>query len=138
MKLIKYTGWLLGGISLIVLIVFLFDTKSLDMVGMYLSWSYILLGIAALAAIGLPLIYMLQNPKMLKKTLLSVGILVAVGVIAYLLASSTMPYMPTMETQPTPTAVKWTDTGLIAMYFFLIGAVLAILAGGLVNMIRNR
>jgi hypothetical protein len=110
----------------------------MNMVGMYLSWSYILLGIAAIAAIGLPLIYMAQNPKMLKKTLLYIGLMLAVGIISYLLASNTMAHIPTMQTQPTPTAVKWTDTGLIAMYFFLIGAVLAILAGGLVNMIRNR
>ena len=138
MKLIKYFAWLLWGVSAIVLILFLIGSKTegnQGAIGIYLSWSYILTGVAAIAAIGLPLVYMVENPKMLKKTLLYVGIILVVGIISYLLATETLG--PTV-TKYTANEVKWTETGLIATYFFLVAAVLAIFVGGFVNMIRNR
>ena len=138
MKLIKYFAWLLWGVSAIVLIVFLFGSKTSGNyggIGIYLTWSYILTGIAALAAIGLPLVYMIGNPKMLKKTLLYIGIMLVVGIISYFLSTEILG--PTTA-KYTASEVKWTETGLIAMYFFLVAAVLAIFVGGFVNMIRNR
>ncbi|MCL2097993.1 MAG: hypothetical protein FWH23_04465 [Bacteroidales bacterium] len=138
MKLIKYFAWFLWGVSAVILILFLFGSKTegdMGSIGMYLSWGYILIGVAALAAIGLPLIHMAQNPKLLKKTLLYIGIMLIVGIIAYLLATEILG--PTTA-KYTANEVKWTETGIIATYFFLVAAVLAIFAGGLINMIRNR
>ena len=140
MKLIKYFAWLLWGVSAIVLIMFLFGSKTAGnqgAIGIFLTWSYILTGIAALAAIGLPLVYMVENPKMLKKTLSYIGIMLVVVVISYFLATETLGYIST-TIKYTASEVKWTETGLIATYFFLVAAVLAIFVGGLVNMIRNR
>jgi uncharacterized membrane protein len=105
------------------------------MIGTFLTWGYILLALAAIAAIGLPLIYMIQNPQMLKKTLLYVGLLLVVAIISYLLASDS----PVVTTNhPTSGELKWTDAGIIAMYICLLAAILSIFVCGIVNMIRNR
>jgi len=134
MKYFKYFAWLLTGISVIVIIVFFSNTmKHLEL---YLIWSYILLGVAILAAVGLPLIYMIQNPQMLKKTVLFVGLLGIVIALAYVLASSSP--VDVKDANPTPAQLKFTDTGIISMYILLIVAVLSIFAGGVINMIRNR
>jgi len=133
MKLIKYFAWLLWGVSLVILILFLFGSKTQGnsgAIGIYLTWSYILTGIAALAAILLPLVYMVENPKMLIKTSVYIGIMLVVGIISYLLATETL--VGTIKDTP-PNEVKWTETGLIAMYFFL-----AIVSGSLLTAIKNR
>lgn len=137
MKFINYLAWILGGISVIILILFVFNTSNMNMIGFFLTWGYVLLAIAVIAAVGLPLIYMIQNPKMLKKTAMYVGIIAAIAIISYLLASE-KPIAVATDVQPSPSTLKWTDTGIIAMYFFLVGAILTILVGGVVNMVRNR
>ena len=150
MKYIKYFTWLLAGISIIIILLFFRDTESLsntanaarwDMLDMYLQWAYILLGIATVAALVLPLVYMIKNPHMLKKTALFVGLLAGVLIIAYLLASSSpLPadVLAKTDVRPTPGDLKLTDTALISMYILLGAAVLSIFAGGIVNLVRNR
>lgn len=140
MKYIKYVGVALMAISVIFLIWFLFAPATLEdmgAVGPFLMWAYILTGVAAVFAIGLPLIYMLQNPKMLKKAGINVGLIALVFVISYVLASGETTALTGMDT-PSGAVFKWTDTGLIAMYILAVAAFAAIILGGIVNMIRNR
>jgi hypothetical protein len=149
MKYIKYFTWLLAGLSVIIILLFFRSSDNMTLANAgewsildgYLTWAYILLGIAVIAAVGLPLIYMLKNPHMLKKAVTFVGLLALIIVIAYLLASSDpLPASALAKTdvRPTPEELKFTDTGLITMYILLGASVLSILAGGILNMIRNR
>jgi hypothetical protein len=138
MKYIKYFGWLFGVLSIIILLVLLFDPNNERMIGWFLTWGYILVAIASVAALGLPLIYMMKNPKMLKKLFMNIGIILAVGIVSYLLATGSPVQIIGATQQPTPEVLKWTDTGLIAMYILIIAATLSIFVGGIVNMIRNR
>jgi hypothetical protein len=138
MKLIKYFAWFLWGVSAVVLVLFLLGSKTAESpgaIGTFLSWGYILTGIAAITAIGLPLIYMIENPKLLKKTLLYIGIMLVVGVISYFLSTEVL---GRTTAKYTANEVRWTETGIIATYFFLVASVLAIVVGGFINMIRNR
>jgi hypothetical protein len=142
MKYIKYLTIVFIVISLIILILYVASDparQNMSMVGVFLTWTYILMAIAAVAAIGMPLVYMIKNPEKLKKTGMYVGLMLIVLVISYLLASSEpLVGMTNTNLIPTPNALKWTDTGIIAMYILLICTFASILVGSIVNMIRNR
>ncbi len=139
MKYIKYVGVALMIISVIFLLWFMLAPATMDdmgAVGSFLAWSYILTIGAAILAVGLPIIYMLQNPKTLKKAGINIGLMLLVLVISYTLASSEKIAITGME--PSEGVFKLTDTGLIAMYILAFAAFAAIVVGGAVNMIRNR
>jgi len=139
MKFVKYFKWLLLGITIAIIVVFFFvrNTEDLNNIGMYLSWAYILLGIAVVLSVGLPFMYIAQKPEMLKKTLLNFGALVAVLVIAYLLASDD-PIKLFNDKLSSTAESKIAGLSLNAMYILVGIAVLSLLAGGVRNMIRNR
>ncbi len=140
MKYIKYTSLVLIVVSVIFTILFMVapaTKENMGMVGPFLSWGYVLTGLAIVLSVGLPLIDMLKDPKKMKKTAINFGLVILIFVIAYLLAS---PEALNVNVDPMPTEAtwKWTDTGLIMMYILAFAAFAAIVAGGLVNAIRNR
>ena len=85
--------------------------------------SYVLIGLCALAAIGLPLIQAFGNPKSLKKILISVGGLVIVFFICYALAGEDT----FGNKNVTSAAAKRVGAGLIMFYVLVAGAVGSIL-----------
>ncbi|MEQ9405508.1 MAG: hypothetical protein RIM99_18105 [Cyclobacteriaceae bacterium] len=88
-------------------------------VGLFLS--YILIGVCALTAIGMPLVKAFGDPQSLKKMAMGVGAVVVVFVVSYLIADGTA-----YEEASSGTS-KMVGAGLITMY------ILAILAiGGIV------
>jgi hypothetical protein len=88
--------------------------------------SYILLAVAALAAIVLPLINALNNPKSLLKTLGGVVLLVVLFFIAFSISGSEV--LPSYEKQGLHTAgaSKFVGGTLITMYSLIIIALVAI------------
>lgn len=88
-------------------------------VGLFLS--YILIGVCALAAIGMPLVKAFGDPQSLKKMAMGIGAVVVVFVVAYLIADGTE------YENASSSASKMVGAGLYTMY------ILAILAiGGIV------
>ncbi len=134
-KFIKYLSYILFGLTAIITVLFFLDNKG--MLDTFLGYAYILLGFAILSAVGLPLINMLKNPKGLKSMLKNLLVIVVVVVLAYLLASGD-PLKTTLETEPTASTLKLTDTGLIITYFLFAASVIAIVGGGLVNLLKKR
>ncbi len=134
-KFIKYLSYILFGLTAIITVLFFLDDKG--MLDTFLGYAYILLGFAILSAVGLPLINMLKNPKGLKSMLKNLLVIVVVVVLAYLLASGD-PLKTTLETEPTASTLKLTDTGLIITYFLFAASVIAIVGGGLVNLLKKR
>jgi hypothetical protein len=134
----KYISIGLIAISLLLLLVFSFDSESMGMAGMFLTWAYILLGIAAVTAIGLPLVHAAKNPKQLKKIGVYGGLALAVLLISMLFSSSDPVVGVTLAEEPDAGTLWWTDTGLITAYILLAVAFGAILKGGVVNIMRNR
>ncbi len=134
-KFVKYILYLLFGLGILLTVLFFLNKDG--MMDTYLYYSYILFGIAAVLAIILPLIGMVQNPKSFKKVLF--GILLAAGLVAvsYFAASGDAVSVNLAE-EPTAFTYKITDTGLILTYILLGVAFFSIIAGSVMNMVKNR
>jgi hypothetical protein len=88
--------------------------------------SYILLAVAVLAAIILPLISALNDPKSLLKTLGGVAVLVLIFFVAYSISGGEV--LPSYEKQGLHTsgASKFVGGTLFTMYSLIIIALIAI------------
>ncbi|MDC0249630.1 hypothetical protein OAK24_02005 [Flavobacteriales bacterium] len=98
--------------------------NSLVNIGIILS--YIMVACAALATIGFGIQKMMQNPNNAKKTMYTVGGLVVIFIIAYLLASNEI--LSSYEKyETTASSSKKVGMGLISFYLLLFGAIGAVL-----------
>ena len=88
--------------------------------------TYIMIFGAALAVVGFSIRQMIKSPNNAKKTLYTIGGLVLILVISYLIASSEV--LPSYEKYHINAgAAKRVGMGLNAFYFLAIGAVVAVL-----------
>jgi asparagine N-glycosylation enzyme membrane subunit Stt3 len=133
----KYISIGLIAISLLVLLVFSFNSENMGAVGIFLTWAYILLGIAVAAAVGIPLVYTIVNPKKLKKVGIYAGLAAVVLLLSVALSSSEPIVGVNFADEPASGTLRWTETGLIVTYTLLIVAFGSIITGGIIN-IRNR
>ena len=98
-------------------------------------WSYLLLGIAAVAAVLFPIIYLVQNPKKAKGALFSVAGLLVIFGISYLIASDAV--LNSYEKYDIDAAIsRRVGMGLIAMYILGFGAVGAIIYSAVSRLIK--
>ena len=134
-KFTKYLLYILFAVSLVFIIGFFVNQDA--MLDSFLYYTYVLVGVALLAAIILPMINLLSNPKGLKKMLLFLLIAVVLIGVSYALASSE-PLVVKINIEASENALKLTDAGLILTYILSAFAFLAILLGGVVKMVRNR
>ncbi len=87
-------------------------------VGLFLA--YILAGVCALAAIGMPLVKAFGDPQSLKKIGAGVGVVLVVFIISYVIADGTA------YKEYTAGTAKMVGAGLITMYilaFLAIGGI---------------
>ena len=134
-KFIKYLSYILLGLAVVITIVFFINKEG--MLDTFLGYAYLLFGVAIVLALGLPLLQMVGNPKSFKKVLYNLIIVVVVVGLAYLLASGD-PLATTLPEEPSAATLKITDTGLIITYLLFFVSITAIVAGALVNMVKNR
>ena len=88
--------------------------------------TYLMIGFAALAAIGFGIKRLMSNTKNAKKTLYTLGGLVAVILFSYLIASDEV--LPSFEKyEITASTAKNVGMGLITFYVLAIGAIAAVL-----------
>ncbi|MEG0796103.1 MAG: hypothetical protein RR397_06325 [Odoribacter sp.] len=94
-----------------------------------LNWSYILCGIAIIAAMVFPVIRLLTRPKEAMKSFIGLGIVIVLVLIAYAMADGT-PLKLTGYTGPDniPSMLLFSDTILYTMYFLFIAAILTIVS----------
>ncbi|HBG25097.1 MAG: hypothetical protein A2X17_02560 [Bacteroidetes bacterium GWF2_41_61] len=134
-KFIKYLSYILLGLAVVITIAF-FTNKD-GMIDTFLGYAYILFGVAIVLALGLPLMQMVGNPKSIKKVIYSLVLVVVVVGFSYMIASGD-PLTTTLENEPTAATLKITDTGLIITYLLFFVSISAIVAGGVINMVKNR
>ncbi len=134
-KFIKYLSYILLGLAVVITIAF-FTNKD-GMIDTFLGYSYLLFGVAIVLALGLPLLQMISNPKSFKKALYGLIVVVVVVGLAYVLASGD-PLATTLDQEPTASTLKITDTGLIITYLLFFVSITAIVAGAVINMVKNR
>ncbi len=150
-KFAKYLLYLLLAVSAVLTVVFfvqsstgLFKLNNLsgamgasNMADGLLWWTYGLVFLAIALVIILSIVKMAQNPKSLKRTALVAVLAVVLCAVSYFLASGA-PVHVNLDVQPTETALKLTDAGLILTYLLFAGAILALLYGSVRKMINNR
>ena len=133
-KFTKYLLYILFAVSLVFIIGFFVNQDA--MLDSFLYYTYILVGIALVAAFVLPMLKLFSNPKGLKKMLLFLLLAVVLVGVSYALASSD-PLVVKINVEATENTLKLTDAGLILTYILSVFAFLAILLGGVVKMVRN-
>lgn len=120
-KILKFVQLGLLGLSAILGVVFLTGGISEDVI---IYWCYILLVIAALAALGFSLANMAGNPKKAKSSVIGLVALLVVFGIAYAAGSDEI--LPQYEGFISdPSASKNVSMGLIAFYILGAGAIAA-------------
>jgi glucan phosphoethanolaminetransferase (alkaline phosphatase superfamily) len=102
-----------------------------SIIDVFIIWAYILIIIAAAAAVIPAVIQMVTQPKNAVKSVLSIVLLGAVVLIAYLMSDGT-PFtteqMPGYEgSDNIPSKMILGDTMLFTMYFLLAGGVISII-----------
>lgn len=142
----KIISWVIMGASIIVALVFFFRISGAEadmeviIAAPYINWAIILLLIGAVLAVVFPLVHFILNPKNIAKVIVSLGVLAAVFLTAYLLSDTTPIVTATSALEPNfsdPAVLKLADTGIIATYILLGTALLALLFTG-VRGIFNR
>lgn len=91
-----------------------------------LTWAFILVGVAIVAALIFPLITMVLNPKNAKKTLIGLGVIVVVVFIAWVFSSDEVLQLATDHKDNVPQVLKFAGTQLGTMYTLLGLAILSI------------
>ena len=140
-KIFKWVSWALLIVSVVMLLVAFPKFGGAGEEGavtMLLNWAYVMLGLALCAVLLVGLyITATNNPK----GLIKIGIVIlgtcAVVFIAYLLASGAQPLAYNGPT-PSDGELKLTDTVLNLTYGLGILAILAIIVGEVVGLIRNK
>jgi Zn-dependent protease with chaperone function len=140
MKFAKVTTimlWVIFGISIFLIISLLSNLGEGSESGLNswlsanLTWSYILLGIAAGAAVVLEFLNTISDKEATKSALIAIGFLGGVILISYLFSDSDIPKFYGAEKfvedgTITPSVMLWTGTGLIATYILSALSIIAI------------
>ncbi|MFO7617419.1 MAG: hypothetical protein R6V75_09225 [Bacteroidales bacterium] len=138
----QYFFYLLMAVCVVLIVLFYLSNRNVNpddsiakqmadfgsMMDIMMIWVYILLGIAVVAAVGIPLIGMISNPKRGLKTLISVLILGVIFFIAYQLGSGDiMEIAGYTGPDNIPSRLKFTDMVIFSVYALLAVSVLALL-----------
>lgn len=104
-----------------------------------LYWAYILLLIAAIAALIFPMINIATDVKALIRLLAVIGVAVIMILLSYYVLASDTPidiigYIGTDNSNPT--VLKWVGTGLFSTYFLFGLAILSILYSEVVKLFK--
>ena len=102
---------------------------------MVISWCYLLVVIAAVAAIAFPMIRMVSDFQSAKNSLMGVGVLFVVFGLAYALASSEI--LPSFENYVKDAGkVKMIGGSIIAFYILAVGAIGSVIYSEVSSMLK--
>lgn len=141
MNSIKFIGYGLLAISVILVVAFIatsnFTALEFPMVDVILNWTYIVLGLAIVLALIMPIYNMVKNPKGMVRSMIGMGIVVAVLLICYLMADDTPLVTAAKETFDNPVSLLLSDTGLYATYFAFAVAIITIVGGEILKVFKR-
>ncbi len=138
-RIVTILLWVLIIISAVLVISLMVNTSENDAdpnmgawINTNLIWAYILLAIGAGIAVIAGLMHTFSDIRSAKRSLISLLILAAVVIVAYVLASDAIPQFMGVQKfinngTLTPQVAKMIDTGLIITYIMLGLAVLSII-----------
>ena len=122
----------LMGISVLLTLLFYLGVFSESLL---ISWTYVLIAIASLAAVVFPVMFLIKNPKQAKGVLIAVGGMVVVFGISYALATDEILHSYEKYSVDGATS-RNVGMGLIAMYLLGAGAVGAIIYSTISGMLK--
>ncbi len=142
-KIIKIVALLLAVVSIVffVMILNLGDTietsfaagDDVTSVTWAINIAYIMLGLVLL----LVLVFVVKGifAGDIKKTLMSVGIFLVIGVVSYVLASDSLQGLPLNDGKMiSPSGSKWVGAGIISFYILALLAIAAMVFSGIKNL----
>ena len=89
--------------------------------------TYIMISVAALAALVYPIMFLAKNPSKSKNALIGIGCLLLVCILSYVFASSEILTFPGSEKfGMTESSTKRVGMGLITFYILSAGAILSV------------
>jgi hypothetical protein len=138
-KIIKYLNIGLGivlGITVILVLNLLTNmdnpTKLASSLDGNFYWTYLLLGVGAVAILVFSMIQTFSSIETAKNSLIPIAALLVVFLIAYMMSSSEIPQFYGAQKliedgTLTPNVSKLVDTGLYSVYIMAIGSVIALI-----------
>ena len=140
-KISKLIFWVLALVSVAIMVwgsATGFTNNGAIAVDVLLRWGYVLMG----AALGLVIILGIimggiADPKSLKSLGLGLLVMAVLGCIAYFTASDA-PLVGYTRPQPDAQTLKITDTLIKLVYLLGAGAILSIIVGEIISVIRNK
>ncbi|MEZ7883845.1 MAG: hypothetical protein QMB39_01175 [Bacteroidales bacterium] len=136
-KFVKYLLYVMLATAFVLGVVFYFNLDNENMVNVLLYYGYALFALAVFSAVVLPLFNIGSNPKALKKIFTNLAIVIVVCCLSYVLASGDA-LTVSIKPEPSSSTLKLTDAGLILTYIVFAFSLIAIVFGGIINLIRNR
>ncbi len=123
----QITGWITLSISVILAIVFYVsiknETATSANIDLLMNWTLVMVILAVIVAFVLgPIISIITNPKSLAKSLISIGVLVVVVLLAYSFSTgdiSTVHLNYTIDPEKLRKQLIFTETGLTSFYIIL-------------------
>ncbi len=145
-KLVSVTLYIILAISVVLLVMFAMKNSSLSLpeeatvaekieaygstLDMFIGWAYVLIGLAAAAAIIPSIIQLVTQPKNAVKTIVSLVVVAVLVFVAYAMSDGTVftsTQLPGYEgPDNVPETLKFADTMIFTTYFLLAGAILSI------------
>ena len=98
---------------------------------MAMGWAYVLFGLCTLLAIAFPIWefvkQLIDNPKSVIKTLITISVIVLICIIAYAIADGSMDSISSTLVETSEPELKWSGAGLNALYITLGLSLLAVI-----------
>jgi hypothetical protein len=124
-NIFKYVSYGLVGVSALIIALFFFTGAVGE--DFYLTWTYILTGVACVATIGFAIWGMIINSKNAVNVLIGIVALVVVLTISYIAASDAIPvFLGYEKFNITPALSKTVGGSLYAIYALLFIAIVGI------------
>ena len=102
-----------------------------------LWWSYLLFGVAIVAALVFPIASLFTRPKEAMKSFIALAGIIVLVLIAYSMSDGTIMNIPGYSgSDNVPGTLKFTDTILITTYFLGIGAIGASVVTEIIRRVR--
>lgn len=122
-------------VSLVSMIpVFLYGENGLDFA---LIWTYILLGLGVLSAVGMSIVNIGKNPGGAKRALIGLAAMAVVLLIAYFMSSSEpVVYAGGKKEYANSFGLVATDMGLYTAYFAMAAGLIIVIAGEIRNSLK--
>lgn len=137
LKILKIFNYVVLGICVVVSLLFFIlpaNTPQGKDGALLFTTAYILMALAVLLLVGFFIMNMIEHPQKIKFVLLGiVAAAVLVGVSYALSTPTAVGLNNELAHSTSAAAIRWTETGIIAMYILFAGAILSLIFGGVRN-----